>query len=445
MATTLTERFRPQIAHPQGQSSAWSAWTRVAFRFCFVYFGIYCLSTQILTCFVPVPSFDIPDPSTFWPIRPIVFWTAAHVFRVSKPLVYTGSGSGDKTFDWVLLFCMLVFSMVASAIWSAFDRKRANYTTVHKWFRLFIRFCLAGQMMTYGMDKFVPLQMPFPSLTRLLERYGDFSPMGVLWSSIGASPSYEIFAGVAELLGGILLIFPRTTTLGALVCLADMVQVFMLNMTYDVPVKLLSFHLILLSLFLLAPDLKRLANFFLLNRPAEMSAHPPLFCGRRAKRMALAAQIVVGVWLFGMNAYRARIGWHEYGGGRTLSPLYGIWDVEQQSIDGQLRAPLLNDAERWHRAIFDFPTRVTLERLDDSFSLHGVSIDVKNRTLVLSDDKDKNWKANFTFDRPVPDQMILDGTMDGHAVHMQLKLVDRNKFVVVSRGFHWIQEYPYNR
>lgn len=27
-------------------------------------------------------------------------------------------------------------------------------------------------------------------------------------------------------------------TLGALVCLADLVQVFMLNMTYDVPVKL---------------------------------------------------------------------------------------------------------------------------------------------------------------------------------------------------------------
>jgi hypothetical protein len=134
-----------------------------------------------------------------------------------------------------------------------------------------------------------------------------------------------------------------------------------------------------------------------------------------------------------------------YGGGRTRSPLYGIWDVAQQSVDGQLRAPLLNDAGRWHRVIFDFPTRVTFERLDDSFWGHGASIDVKNRTLVLSDDKDKNWKANFTFDRPVPDQMILDGTMDGHAVHMQLKLVDRNQFVVVIRGFHWIQEYPYNR
>lgn len=443
MVTTQTTFS--QEATPEVETSKWSLPTRIAFRFCLIYFGLYCLCTQIITSFFPVPNFDIPDPSTFWPIRPIVFWTAAHIFRVSKPLVYIGSGSGDKTFDWVLLFCTLVLSLVATAVWSALDRKRPDYATLYKWSRLFIRLALAGQMMTYGMDKFVPLQMPFPYLTRLLEPYGNFSPMGVLWSSIGASPAYEMFAGGAELLGGILLIFPRTTTLGALVCLADMIQVFMLNMTYDVPVKLLSFHLILLSLFLLAPDAKRLVNFFFLNREAESQQHPSLFAGRRANRIAFAAQVLVGVWLLGMNAYAARIGWKEYGGGRTPSPLYGIWSVEQQTIDGQLRSALLNDAGRWRRAIFDFPTRMTFQRMDDSFAGHGVTIDEKGKTLVLTDYKDKDWKANFSFERPAADQLILNGTMDGHAIHMQLKLEDRNRFELVSRGFHWIQEYPYNR
>src|SRR5215471_9358015 len=103
MATTQTAP--PQETILEMPSTEWSLSTRVAFRFCFIYFGLYCLSTQIITSFFPVPNFDIPDPSTFWPVRPIVFWTAAHVFRISKPLVYTDSGSGDKTFDWVLLFC----------------------------------------------------------------------------------------------------------------------------------------------------------------------------------------------------------------------------------------------------------------------------------------------------------------------------------------------------
>ena len=42
--------------------------------------------------------------------------------------------------------------------------------------------------------------------------------------------------------------------LGALVCLVDAVEIFALNMTYDVPVKLFSFHLVIMSLFLLAPE-----------------------------------------------------------------------------------------------------------------------------------------------------------------------------------------------
>jgi hypothetical protein len=74
---------------------------------------------------------------------------------------------------------------------------------------------------------------------------------------------------------GFLLIFPRTTMLGALVGLADMIQVFMLNMTYDVCVKTTSFHLLLLSLFLLAPDLPRLFTFFFaLAAPRESHSWP---------------------------------------------------------------------------------------------------------------------------------------------------------------------------
>jgi hypothetical protein len=65
--------------------------------------------------------------------------------------------------------------------------------------------------------------------------------------------------------------------------------------------------------------------------------------------------------------------------------------------------------------------------------------------LTLSKYDDKNWKANFTFQRPLQDRLVLDGDMDGHNVHMELELLDRNKFLLVNRGFRWIQEYPVNR
>jgi hypothetical protein len=427
------------------QIPRWSPGLRIAFRFCFVYFGLFCIYTQIFGGLISIPKMESIDPSSLWPMRQIVFWTAAHIFHAKLPLVYSGSGSGDKTFDWVLAFCLLVFAALATAIWSVLDRRRENYVTLHKWFRVFIRFALASQMVGYGMVKVIPLQMPFPFLTRLVEPFGNFSPMGVLWSSIGAAPAYEMFAGSAEMLGGILLIIPRTTTLGALVCVADMTQVFMLNMMYDTPVKLFSFHLLLMALFLLASELQRLADFFFRNRAVVPSAQPQLFKTRPANRIAFAVQIAFGLWMIGTAAYGGWDDWHQYGGGRPKSALYGIWSVDELWIDGQLRSPLLNDYDRWRRAIFDFPSAMAFQRMDDSFVRYGAAINVNDNTLALTKASDKNWKANFTFQRLAQDQLILDGNMDSHKIHMQLRLVDRSKFLLINRGFHWIAEYPVNR
>jgi uncharacterized membrane protein YphA (DoxX/SURF4 family) len=438
-AVTVTPR-------PVEPPKVWSPALRIAFRFCFAYFILFSLSNQILLeLFPPAQNSRIPELSGLWPLRQITFWTAAHVFRVHHPLVYTGSGSGDKTFDWVQVFCLLIIAGMITAIWSVLDRHRQNYVTLHKWFRLFMRFVMASELLVYGFAKVIPLQMPFPPLGKLVEPFGDFSPMGVLWWSIGSSRAYEIFAGSAETLAGILLIVPRAATFGALVALADMFQVFMLNMTYDVPVKLFSFHLILFSLFLLAPELPRIISFFFSNRPTGPSSQPALFRSLRANRIALILQLAFGAYLVGMNIYGGVQAWHTYGAARPKPSLYGIWNVEQMSIDGQERSALLNDYDRWRRVIFDYPTFFQFQRIDNTAGGYGLNVSEQTKTLTLSKGTDKNWKAVFSFARPAPDQLTLDGTLDGHKIHMQLKLFDINKYTLVNRGFHWINEYPFQR
>jgi len=429
-----TEPIQPQQNIPR-----WSPALRIAFRFWMVYFGLYCLATQIITSlFTATEGAVFPDPATLWPLRPVIFWTATHIFHVNAPLSFFwggNSGSGDCMFGWVMTFCLLVIATAATVVWSLLDRSRGNYAELHKWFRLFVRFTLAGQMIGYGLFKVIPIQMPYPSLTRLLQPFGTFSPMGVLWTSMGSAPAYEIFTGCAEAAGGLLLIVPRTATLGALISLAATIQVFMLNMTYDVPVKLFAFHLILLSCFLLAPDVPRLVRL-------ALSTQAQLFRGVRANRIALVAQIIFGLWLVGVYCHHSWGVWSTRGGGRPLPALYGIWEVRQMSIDEQPRPPLLTDSTRWRRAIFDYPDRMAFQRLDDSFAPYGASVNLPERTLALTKKDDKNWRASFTFQRPAGDQLILDGRMDNHQVHMELQLTDRNSFLLVSRGFHWIQEGP---
>ena len=50
-------------------------------------------------------------------------------------------------------------------------------------------------------------------------------------------------------------------------------------------------------------------------------------------------------------------------------------------------------------------------------------------------------EGQFAFQQPDPAHLVLDGQMDGHPVQMRLALFDRNTMLLVSRGFHWIQEY----
>src|SRR3954467_4727342 len=401
-----TEPIQPQTEpiQPQSNIPSWSPALRIAFRFSMVYLGLYCYATEILPGLFSAtggPGAVMPDGATLWPLRPVIFWTAAHIFHVNAPLSFgSNSGGSDCMFGWVTAFCLLMIAAAATVVWSLLDRSRENYAGLHKWFRLFVRFALAGQMIFYGLVKVIPQQMPYPSLTRLVQPFGTYSPYGVLLNSIGAAPAYEIFTGCAMLAAGLLLIVPRTATLGALISLVEMIQVFMLAMTYDVIAKLLAFHLILLCCFLLAPNVLRLVRFLLLHRTTSLSTEAQLFRSVRANRIALAAQIIFGLWLVVLNGHFAWDPWNPRGGGSPLPPLYGIWEVKQMSIDGQPRPPLLTDSTRWRRAIFDAPPDgMAFQRLDDSFVPYVASVNLPERTLALTKKDDKNWRASFTFQR----------------------------------------------
>jgi hypothetical protein len=57
-------------------------------------------------------------------------------------------------------------------------------------------------------------------------------------------------------------------------------------------------------------------------------------------------------------------------------------------------------------------------------------------------------KAALAFEQqPVPGRLILDGSLDGHAIHIDARLFDRESLLLASRSkqFNWIQERPFNR
>jgi len=92
IADYVAERS-PTSGAPQPLSEAsWAPATLIAFRFCFLYFGLYVLTTQMLAGMVPNPKFSVPVLGAKLPMRPVVLWVGNHLLGVQPTVHPTGSG-----------------------------------------------------------------------------------------------------------------------------------------------------------------------------------------------------------------------------------------------------------------------------------------------------------------------------------------------------------------
>ena len=51
----------------------------------------------------------------------------------------------------------------------------------------------------------------------------------------------------------------------------------------------------------------------------------------------------------------------------------------------------------------------------------------------------------MSFKQPEPGVLILEGRYDGGLVFARLRRQDDAPPLLISRGFHWINEFPFNR
>jgi hypothetical protein len=430
---------------PHEELRRWSAATRLAFRFCFIYLGWFCLATQISGSMLPNLAFPYRGLGRLAPMRDVTHLVAQSVFGITVPL--GDFSDGEPLFFWVQTFWIAVVSVLAVAVWTAFDRRGSRHSTLYSWFYLFVRVALAASLFEYGMTKLIPTQFPAPALTTLVTPVGELTLSALLWTSMGAAQPYEIFTGCIEVLSGVLLLIPRTTILGATLALAALTQVLALNLAYDIGLKLVTLHLIALAAFLLAPSVPRFIDFFVRHRPSEASTPPPLpMRTPLAQRVILFLTIVLGAYALGMWAYINWTFWHVAGDKRPKSALYGIWNIGQLSVDGEARPPELYDYDRrWRRIIFDAPDTVVFQRTDDSLASYGASIDTSRAAIALTKANTRNWGATFTYERPAEDRLTIAGDMDGHRIEAHLRRVDFDEFPLLNSSFRWIRPHDKRR
>ena len=367
----------------------------------------------------------------------LVNLTNTHIFHVKDVLVPM-SGSGDTSYGYAQLCFFLLAAVLGTLVWTIFD-KRKNYDTAYYWLLVLVRYYVAMFALIYGIIKLFGQQMIFPSLSALATPLGDLLPMRFSWYFIGYSTPYQFFSGAAEVLAGLLLLYRRTSTLGAFIAASVFLNVMMMNLCYDIPVKLFSIHLFLCSNFLLLGDARRLLNFFVFNKPTLPSPRFTL-----PKKWMRASQIILKI------AFVALF---------LVMPLYGSYQGTMGSNQGSAPKKLATgfftvnqfqgntvDSLRWKDVVFETNNSGSIQTADTLFrqryrrGYFSYTLDSLTKTMAFKKFASDTLSL-FTMHYAMPDtnRILLRGKIRNDSVIVALKRQNRH-FQLAERQFHWLSE-----
>ena len=400
----------------------WSFFNKISFRFLFIYFVSYCLSGFI-------------GATLESPVR----WIADNIFSISYEFSSKATGSGDTTYKYIQTFLFFCIALFGTLIWSLLDRKRKSYNKFNYGFLIFIRIILVYYLLAYGIVKLFHLQMIPPTYSQLIQPLGEMSPMGLAWTFMGFSKGYSMFAGGVEVLAALLLIPRRTQTFGALVSIAVMTQVFIMNLCFDIPVKLFSFHLILMGFVIFLSDAERYYKLLFTNKAIEKNEIYP----KRNKEGATLIPIikvillVIVSWVMSSSNISRSKKYKEI----FNTPLSGVWEVTSFKKSDSETDKVFPDNKRWKNLIVDVKGSMNVKMIDNSKYYYKTEIDTINKNITF-----ENSNNGFTLKYHATENYLqLNGSLGQDTIEIQFLRKTKSDFLLTNRGFHWINEFPDNR
>jgi uncharacterized membrane protein YphA (DoxX/SURF4 family) len=407
-------------------SENWSTGKKISFRFFATYFLLYVLPLNPILWFRIIP------------------WVGETLFKLPYGITVFPNGSGDTTFNYVQIACYLIVTTVICLFWSLLDRQRMTYNQALYWLLVVLRYYLASMMMLYGFSKINHAQFPFPGPFQLSQPLGQFSPMGLAWAFMGYSTGYNWFTGTAEVLGGILMLFRRTTVLGGIILTAVIGNIVAMNFAFDIPVKLFSLHLLLMTLFILLPDAGPLMNLLVLNRPTTSRDLTPVF----TRKPLLLARMAVKILLIGGFLVPRLIGLVNANGkleaDRTnKTPFNSLYQITQLRLNGD---SVIADSSRWRQIVIGGSrkrTSLLVRMVNDSVRRYQLEMDTLQRLAIVFQDSTRKYR--LTYWQPDSKSLVLSGRLAADSIFVELNRQSDSNYLLVKRGFRWINEYPFNR
>lgn len=345
------------------------------------------------------------------------------------------NGSGDTSFHYMELVSFPILALILAVLMLIFFRKKPWLTKVFSWSLIYARYHVGLILISYGVIKFMIGQFPSPGIYTLEQTFGDSSPMGLAWRFLGYSDTYKAFMGLSEVTAGFLLLFRRTATLGALLSIAVTTNIVLVNFSFDVPVKLMSSHLLFFSILILLQSAKALIDFFILQKPSRLQT--PAIAWKTSSQRNL--------WLAGKILFAGLLPLFMVAGHfiaqpmmrRRANPWEGAYTFSQNNLPDSAGV-------YWTNVMID---QNRLEVKTSGKNNHYYTIQDYNEDgdiYFVSRGKQEDPHLLQILETPDGEYQLLV-TLGEKQTDITAKRKKRSDYLLMQRGFNWVNEYPFNR
>jgi len=351
----------------------------------------------------------------------------------------------DSKYDYSRFLLIIFLSVISTIIWMFIDSKiKSNYNLKLKTLtRTILRYHVGLTLITYGLAKVFLLQFGEMDLDSLENIMGNHSGMQFLWAFMSYSKFYTMSTGWIEVIGAVLLLFRKSTFVGSFILFVAMVNVVLIDIGYDVRVKMFAIHILLMTILLMTNDIKRIINFFLLNKPTDSSIEHSLFSTKKNKKIgylikgALLLYFTVSCFFW----HSDRI--HKEKDNRYTS-MTKFHNVEIQIINGDTIP--ISDENKWKSISINGnsrrPESLKIISMNNTQNIYSFSSDTIQKTIefhLLRGPESDTYK--FQYKELSDGFFVFNGySYKGDSIWIKTKSKTLKDYRLTAKGIKWVTD-----
>lgn len=409
-----------------------------------LFYSIFTLFTLIIF-FLNNGVFPFWGELTTYPnslIEIIIKWVNVNLQIFKEDTVTFTTKNNDTAFNYLKIILFTIIAILSAFILN-FVKPSISYDKLKLFLIELVSIYLALNLVFYGFSKLLKIQFPSPDLYTLTQTYGSSSPMHLAWTFLGYSDGYNYFMGIIEI-ASIFILFKSTRALGVLISLCCTSNIMFINYCFDLPVKIISSILFIMTLFLFFIDYERYWKFFIKGK--SLREIPESFISNNNTNYTIHLDKIKFA-IFLPSLIFCIINLFNYKNQLLNQPPkpreYGIYYVEYVVYSDSFCMQHCYNNASWSQIIIESENLTIIKYCNDSVTFNITQWDRENQTITYSDLYDSYSENQFSYAFYNDTKLKLKGKLNGINTQFFLTRKIIPSFRLTSRKFHWINEHSY--